>query len=824
VEVVAELVIAADPGLDAAVVMTAVRDITVHLGQQRRLARALSEDPGLLTSQRPEGPPTVEQLIRTLQERGAQNLVLPACASCGRVRPLTMRNDQGQRICGSCFQLAREAGARAAACAKCGNTRRVTYRDRAGCPLCRYCPPEPGVDHTAEIIGHIRRLDPALTAARLRLVIVRAVPQPSQRRQLAWDLQARPGLFTGAGAEGSTRLAVLIEELVAIGTRGIQPLACPFCGRVRRLRWRREQRLCCQACYNAARKETCRRCGQHRDVASRGLDGHPLCAWCTRTDPQNLGECSNCGRIRPLRRRHRRVLCTSCCRGQLAVCSRCGREKYCYSAGSAAPVCHNCAAWLKAEPCAGCGKNHQVAGRGEDGQPFCSGCVRKKEICIGCNKRRYVNARTGQGPSCATCYKKSPISFRACSSCGSVERLHHFGLCPRCACPGVVRGLLSRPDGTIRPELGPVIDALLANDPVPLLLWLRNLAPRRVMAALAQGSGPVTHAELDSLTAATGSQRLRNVLVNAGILPARDEQLANLERWLTRTLPKVADPTERRGLRSYVTWVQVRRLRSLAEKKPLSRHQVANVYAEVARSIELLAWLREHGATLATARQALIDEWLTDSRKDARGFVAWAVQHGYATDITIPRRQPNITRVGLPADDQRWALARRLLRDTTIDTVDRAAGLLLLCYAQPPARICQLTTSHVLTTKEGGVQLKLGPKPLDLPAPLGEIILGLASNRKGHAVTGHTDNHPWLFPGGVPGHHLSADRLAYRLKRLQIPPRSSRNTALMELAAEMPAKVLSDLLGISIESAAGWTQEAGNTRPRYAAEIIRRRS
>ena len=44
----------------------------------------------------------------------------------------------------------------------------------------------------------------------------------------------------------------------------------------------------------------------------------------------------------------------------------------------------------------------------------------------------------------------------------------------------------------------------------------------------------------------------------------------------------------------------------------------------------------------------------------------------------------------------------------------------------------------------------------------------------------------------------------------------------MELAADMPAKVLSSLLGISLESAVDWTREAGNTRSGYAAEIVRR--
>jgi hypothetical protein len=143
--------------------------------------------------------------------------------------------------------------------------------------------------------------------------------------------------------------------------------------------------------------------------------------------------------------------------------------------------------------------------------------------------------------------------------------------------------------------------------------------------------------------------------------------------------------------------------------------------------------------------------------------------------------------------------------------------------AQPPTKICQLTTRHVLGAKDEDVQFMLGTKPLDLPAPLGEIILDLAANRKGHAVIGHTDDDPWLFPGGFPGPNLHAARLAQRLKRLQIPPRSSCNTALMELAADMPAKVLRDLLGISIGCAVDWAEPADSTRPGYAAEIARRR-
>lgn len=44
----------------------------------------------------------------------------------------------------------------------------------------------------------------------------------------------------------------------------------------------------------------------------------------------------------------------------------------------------------------------------------------------------------------------------------------------------------------------------------------------------------------------------------------------------------------------------------------------------------------------------------------------------------------------------------------------------------------------------------------------------------------------------------------------------------MELAGELPAVVLSGLLGIHINTATLWAQEAGNTRPGYAAEVARR--
>src|SRR5260370_1066963 len=99
--------------------------------QQRRLADALTGDPGLLTTGHPGGPPQIELLIRALRELGAQRLVLPRCAHCGQPRRL-VQCDGSLRICPACDRRRRGA---AEPCALCGNT------GHAACPAHHGQPP-----------------------------------------------------------------------------------------------------------------------------------------------------------------------------------------------------------------------------------------------------------------------------------------------------------------------------------------------------------------------------------------------------------------------------------------------------------------------------------------------------------------------------------------------------------------------------------------------------------------------------------------------------------------------------------------------------------
>ena len=86
----------------------------------------------------------------------------------------------------------------------------------------------------------------------------------------------------------------------------------------------------------------------------------------------------------------------------------------------------------------------------------------------------------------------------------------------------------------------------------------------------------------------------------------------------------------------------------------------------------LLDGLATRGRTLADARQADLGAWLASDqgshRREAGNFARWAKRHRLTIDT-----------------ETRWAQARWLLHDHTLNHVDRVAGLLvLLCPRTPP--------------------------------------------------------------------------------------------------------------------------------------------
>ncbi len=775
-----------EPGLGATAVGEAVEQVAPSRRKRRHLARVLAADPAVLSDGRSTMPRAVEELVRALVGRGATGMALPRCGVCGQTNMLHGRRGP-QRICSGCAGRLRQA-----ACGKCGHHRQVAYRDRHGQPRCKRCPPQDSDnDAVAAVLSVVVRLDPALPAEAATVAIWRAAPSRTQRRRLAWALDATPELLTGTGARGPRVVLVLIDELQRVGVTGVVRPACPGCDRVVRLYEPVDGQRLCRRCHLARRVEPCARCGAVRAPSARDPQGRPRCVSCQHRDPANFKHCTLCDRSAPVTARTAQgPVCSGCYRPPTGTCSQCGRQR----------------------PCT----------KTRTGLLRCGTCARLVEPCVRCGRHRPVNVRRPDGPWCSTCYKNDPDSTRQCLVCGATGDLYEKRRCGRCVLAQRLQLLLGGGTGTIRAELEPLYQALVAVElPRVALNWLANSKAKTILAEVGRGERVLSHAALDALVPATSIDHLRAVLVASGCLPARDEQLVRLERWAHQQLSSMADADEQRLVRAYVTWQLLRRLRHRVRGQPTTPEQAIGVQGRVRAVIRLLAWLRADGRTLATCRQPDLDRWLAiPGSRHADDFLRWALARRHAAGLKVPQRDWRGPHGNIDSD-QRWQLARRLLTDTTIEVVDRVAGLLVVLYAQSLAAIVRLTIDHV-TTDNGDVRLQLGQAPVLLVEPLAGLLGQLAAVRKGHATVGHPGTSPWLLPGGRPGHPLGSKHLSVRLNRLGIAARQNRSAALLQLAAKLPAAVLARLLGISTYSAAAWQRTAGGDWAGYAAQLGRR--
>ncbi|MEU7428379.1 hypothetical protein [Streptomyces sp. NPDC040750] len=729
----------------------------------------------------------IGDFARALLTHGSRRTVLPKCADCSSTKKLTSLRADGKRICQPCDHKSRAASL---SCIECSQPARVYRRTRTGEAICRSCWRLPDGDPVALITAAVTSAAPGADPGTVRRVVESIAPDANVYLmfRLLWEIEDTPGLLTGEGAKASARAARLITALTDAGVSVTAP-ACSGCGEVRSLTHVVAELRCCLPCYRKAHSTACGHCGHDRAVASRRPDGTPLCSYCTRSEADRMITCVLCDQIRPVGRRTKDgPLCRACYRPTLRTCSFCGRgPRRCYRAAT--------------------------------GLPRCDTCSRTRRTCVVCGKNKYALARTEAGHLCGDCWRKDPLSYNPCRLCGTVEYLHSYGRCHSCVRDQQVRDALSR-DGAIRPDLLPVHDVLVADGAKAGLKRLERPSFRVILDALVNGSCPLTHEGLDTLLPNKSVAFLRAALVAAGVLPSRDEQFAALERWIASATEAVTDDNERKLVRRFATWHHLRRLRRESEKRPLSPTQASTARAGIRAAVALLVWLRGQGAGLGQCTQVHLDGWIDSgntTRYNARGFIEWCRKNRHiGKDLAIPAFE-KLSHVRPTDEDERWAITRRLMNDEDLPIEDRFAGLLVLLYAQHITVISRLPTTSV-TVEGPQTFLLLGTEPLLLPDPLDELARQLLARRRGHTTIGSTSDSTWLFPGAYAGQHLSSHHLGERLKRLGIYSRPGRTSALMGLSTQLPAAVLSKLLGLSAERASAWTQSGGNWA-RYAAEL-----
>lgn len=632
------------------------------------------------------------------------------------------------------------------------------------------------------------------------------------------------------------------------------PKTCARCGRTALIMARRAEGGICNRCYrqDPAVLVSCGRCTRLRPPAGRDDQGRPVCAQCWG---RPLRTCAECGALAPTKANgpegplcqpcYRRTLqprriCSSCgeftrisCRsgtpadgvGEIcyrcyrrpgidASCTVCGRQRPCYRRRDGTLTCWACRP-LPQRTCARCRRSRPVAANWPMG-PVCPPCYHRirsrPKPCAQCGTRRPLigTAHLAEGAGiCGPCAGAGPIP--PCTACGNEEGAYADGQCLRCVVRHRVRDRITRPDGTQHPQLTSLVDALSdTTEPAGTLHWLSDSPSARLLIHLATAHQPISHDLMDELPHGHTERYLRHLLIAAGILPPRNDDLERIPTWLDGLLTD-RPARHARLVRPFTTWVLLRRARRQAAGRLHTISAAQRIRRRVRQTLHLLDWLDAHHLELATLDQDRLDTWLSANRShyEAKQFLDWAAQRGLTGPHTFAT-PPAAASGPVLTEEDRWQQLRRCLTDTALPLEVRVAGSLVLLYGIPGEHLRHLTTDEIHGSAPDKMFLRIGHGKLWVPPRLAELLHQLAQTpRRRSSLTRHlADQPPWLFPGVLPGHPLSRKAFNDQLACQGIQARPARTAALIALAAELPAPVLADLLGIHIHTALKWARHA----------------
>lgn len=321
---------------------------------------------------------------------------------------------------------------------------------------------------------------------------------------------------------------------------------------------------------------------------------------------------------------------------------------------------------------------------------------------------------------------------------------------------------------------------------------------------------------------------LRQLLVQAGVLPARNDDLERIPPWLDTLLIDQPDH-HARLIRPFAHWFVLRRARRSATRRRHPAEAGDHIRMKIRVALDFLAWLDTRQLALGTIDQATVDRWLTEGTtraREVRDFVTWARSHHLVQDLRVSSRARAQPEEMLDEQD-RWKLLERSLHDTSVPLDTRAAAALILLYGLSLTRVRNLTADHLERQDDGRTHLVTGAHRLLLPPKLARMLDDLAQAGRGRSrYSSSTEARRWLFMGLVPGRPLSADGLRVKLAGFGLHIRLARNAALIALAAELPPAVLADLIGLHHNTAARWSQLAARdwqafvaARPGHTADI-----
>jgi hypothetical protein len=443
---------------------------------------------------------------------------------------------------------------------------------------------------------------------------------------------------------------------------------------------------------------------------------------------------------------------------------------------------------------------------------------RRPAACPDCGEAKVLAFYDQQRrPACANCTGNKPVY--GCAECGRED--NSFGTkCGPCTLSERLTDLLADPSGRVHPQLQPVFDTLNTGPRAQTTLyWLTRKSSRPdVLQAMARGELDISHAAFEQLPATRAVGCLRDLLAALDVIPPCQPALERITPWLRDLLTEL--PKEHAALIDrFARWQLLRRLRLLGIRdhgRRVTRGGVQHARATILTTARFLHWLESEDISLIELSQTDLERYL--AHRPGRGpilkpFLDWTARTAITGSLQLPNPGRPAPEVVL-SDERRWQQVERLLHDDTIRRYVRIGGLFMLLWAQPLSRICRMRADQI-TDVDGTVSVRFDAVSIELPDPLDELVRDHLTRRGQASYASRPDQ--WLFPGGLPGKHIVTENIRSQLVARGIQPSHARKAALFQLAAEVPAPILAELLGLSITTATRWATLAARDWSQYTA-------
>jgi hypothetical protein len=136
----------------------------------------------------------------------------------------------------------------------------------------------------------------------------------------------------------------------------------------------------------------------------------------------------------------------------------------------------------------------------------------------------------------------------------------------------------------------------------PTVAWCGSANPTSSLFCAEPARHPtLTHEVLDQLPPGRTTDYMRNLLVEHGVLPSRDERLARFQSWAVTAQQRITTEAHRKLVARFIRWSLEKRLRSMS---PVTDSAFLRAKQTVTVTIEFCNWLAaEHNGTVEQVTQ-----------------------------------------------------------------------------------------------------------------------------------------------------------------------------------------------------------------------------